>query len=76
MHPLFISEMADQRRQVLTAAADRHRLFRRSRRSAAEVAAVPVSGSLAHVVELTDRLSAPLDEASPAASSPLGVRVA
>lgn len=40
MHPLLISEMADQRRQVLTAAADRHRLFRRSRRAAAEVAAV------------------------------------
>jgi hypothetical protein len=76
MYPQFTSEVAAQRRQALTAFADRRRLFGRRNRAAETVDAIAVDTvSLAHLVHLPVRLDGLLGE--PAASaSPLDARVA
>ena len=75
MYPQFTTEVAAQRRQALTAFADRRRLFGRRNRAAAADALAVDTISLAHLVHLPVRLDGLLGE--PAASaSPLDARVA
>jgi hypothetical protein len=76
MFPQYSTEVAAQRRQALTAFADRRRLFgRRNRAAVTEDAFAVDTTSLAHLVHLPVRLDGLLGE--PAASpSPWDARVA
>jgi hypothetical protein len=76
MFPQYSTEVAAQRRQALTAFADRRRVFgRRNRPVVAEDAFAVDTTSLAHLVHLPVRLDGLLGE--PAASpAPWDARVA
>lgn len=76
MYPQYTTEVAAQRRQALTAFADRRRMFgRRNRAAAAAEAFAADTTSLAHLVHLPVRLDGLLGEPV-AASSPWDSRVA
>jgi hypothetical protein len=75
MYPQFTTEVAAQRRQALTAFADRRRLFGRRNRAAAADAFAVDTISLAHLVHLPVRLDGLLGEPV-ASASPLDARVA
>jgi hypothetical protein len=76
MYPQFTTEVAAQRRQALTAFADRRRLFGRRTRTAATADAVAVDTvSLAHLVHLPVHLDGYLGEHA-ASVSPWDARVA
>ena len=75
MYPQFTTEVAAQRRQALTAVADRRRLFGRRTRAAAADAVAVDTVSLAHLVRLPVHLDGYLGEHA-ASPSPLDARVA